>query len=159
MKAKYGVDSMPETAENVAADFKVEPRRPGRVRAAQPAARRRGHAAGRLAEEIVPVTIPAKKGDPVVFKQDEHPRATTLEALAKLKGVVQPGRHVTAGNASGVNDGACAVLLASEAAAANATASRRARASSRAPSAGVAPRIMGFGPAPATRKVLAQGRA
>ena len=113
MKAKYGIDSMPETAENVAVEFKVS-------RADQDAFALRSQqraaaaiAAGRLAEEIVPVTIPAKKGDPVVFRQDEHPRATTLETLAKLKGVVRPDGSVTAGNASGVNDGAAATLLAS----------------------------------------------
>jgi len=155
MKGKYGVDSMPETAENVAADFNVS-------RTDQDAFALRSQerasaaiAAGRLAEEIVPVTIAAKKGDPVVFKQDEHPRATTLESLAKLKGVVKPDGTVTAGNASGVNDGACAVLLASEAAAAKYGLARRARVVASAV-AGVAPRIMGFGPAPATRKLLAK---
>jgi acetyl-CoA acyltransferase len=155
MKAKYGVDSMPETAENVAVDFKVS-------RADQDAFALRSQeraaaaiAAGRLSEEIVPVTIPAKKGDPLVFKQDEHPRATTLEALGKLKGVVKPDGSVTAGNASGVNDGACAVLLASEEAAKRFGLKRRARVVAAA-TAGVAPRIMGFGPAPATRKVLAK---
>jgi 3-oxoadipyl-CoA thiolase len=155
MKGKYGLDSMPETAENVAADFKVS-------RADQDAFALRSQerataaiAAGRLAEEIVPVTIPAKKGDPVVFAQDEHPRATTLEALAKLKGIVKPDGTVTAGNASGVNDGACAVLLASESAAAKYGLTRRARIVASAV-AGVAPRIMGFGPAPATRKLLAR---
>ena len=117
MKARFGVDSMPETAENVAQDFKVS-------RADQDAFALRSQqrtadaiAAGRLAEEIVPVTVPTKKGEAIVFKQDEHPRATTLEALAKLKGVVRPDGSVTAGNASGVNDGACATLLASEEAA------------------------------------------
>jgi 3-oxoadipyl-CoA thiolase len=155
MKAKYGVDSMPETAENVAADFGVS-------RADQDAFALRSQerataaiAAGRLAEEIVPVTIPAKKGDPVVFKQDEHPRATTLDALAKLKSIVKPDGTVTAGNASGVNDGACAVLLASESAAAKYGLTRRARVVASAV-AGVAPRIMGFGPSPATRKLLAK---
>jgi acetyl-CoA acyltransferase len=155
MKAKYGIDSMPETAENVAADFKV-------ARADQDAFALRSQeraaaaiAAGRLAQEIVPVTIPAKKGDPVVFRQDEHPRATTLESLAKLKGVVRPDGTVTAGNASGVNDGACAVLLASEAAAKRHGLTPRARVIATA-TAGVAPRIMGFGPAPATRKALAK---
>ena len=114
MKARFGVDSMPETAENVAQEFKVS-------RADQDAFALRSQqrtaeaiAAGRLAEEIIPVTISAKKGDPIVFRQDEHPRATTLEALAKLKGVVRPDGTVTAGNASGVNDGACATLLASD---------------------------------------------
>jgi 3-oxoadipyl-CoA thiolase len=155
MKAKYGVDSMPETAENVAVDFKVS-------RADQDAFALRSQqraaaaiAAGRLAEEIVPVTIPAKKGDPVVFKQDEHPRATTLETLAKLKGVVRPDGSVTAGNASGVNDGAVATLLASADAAKRFGLTPRARVVAAA-TAGVAPRIMGFGPAPATRKVLAK---
>jgi acetyl-CoA acyltransferase len=153
MKAKYGVDSMPETAENVAVDFKIS-------RADQDAfaLRSQQRAAGaietgRLAEEIVPVTIPQKKGDPVVVAKDEHPRATTMEALAKLKGVVKPEGTVTAGNASGVNDGACAVLLASEAAARKHGLTPKGRVVAAAV-AGVAPRIMGFGPAPAMRKVL-----
>ena len=155
MKAKYGIDSMPETAENVAADFNVS-------RADQDAFAQRSQeraaaaiAGGRLAEEIVPVTIPSKKGEPTVFKQDEHPRATTLEALAKLKGVVKPDGTVTAGNASGVNDGSCAVIVASEEAAHRHGLTPRARVVAAA-TAGVAPRIMGFGPAPATRKVLAK---
>jgi len=155
MKAKYGIDSMPETAENVAVEFRVS-------RADQDAFSLRSQeraaaaiAAGRLNEEIVPVTIPAKKGDPVVFKQDEHPRATTLESLAKLKGVVRPDGSVTAGNASGVNDGAAATLLASADAAKRFGLKPRARVVAAA-TAGVAPRIMGFGPAPATRKVLAK---
>jgi 3-oxoadipyl-CoA thiolase len=157
MKAKYGVDSMPDTAENVAQDFKVS-------RADQDAFALRSQqrtaeaiASGRLAEEIVPVTIAQKKGDPVVFRQDEHPRATTLEALAKLKGVVRPDGTVTAGNASGVNDGACATLLASEEAAKRHGLRPRARIVAAA-AAGVAPRIMGFGPAPAMRKVLEKAR-
>jgi 3-oxoadipyl-CoA thiolase len=155
MKGKYGIDSMPETAENVAAEFNVS-------RADQDAFALRSQeraaaaiAAGRLAREIVPVTIPAKKGNSVVVSQDEHPRATTLEALAGLKGIVRPDGTVTAGNASGVNDGACALLLASEAAAAKYGLTRRARVAGSAV-AGVAPRIMGFGPAPATRKLLAR---
>ncbi|MFO1322897.1 MAG: 3-oxoadipyl-CoA thiolase [Burkholderiales bacterium] len=155
MKAKYGIDSMPETAENVAADFRV-------ARADQDAFALRSQeraaaaiAAGRLADEIVPVTIPAKKGDPVAFGQDEHPRATTLDALARLQGIVRPDGTVTAGNASGVNDGACAVLLASAAAAKRHGLTPRARVIASAV-AGVAPRIMGFGPAPATRKALAR---
>jgi acetyl-CoA acyltransferase len=155
MKGKYGVDSMPETAENVAADFNVS-------RADQDAFALRSQeraaaaiAAGRLAEEIVPVPVPARKGEPVMVEQDEHPRATTLEALARLKGIVKPDGTVTAGNASGVNDGACAVLLASEAAAARYGLARRARVVASAV-AGVPPRIMGFGPAPATRKLLAK---
>jgi acetyl-CoA acyltransferase len=153
MKAKYGVDSMPETAENVAVDFKIS-------RADQDAfaLRSQQRAAGaietgRLAEEIVPVTIPQRKGDPLVVAKDEHPRATTMEALAKLKGVVKPEGTVTAGNASGVNDGACAVLLASEAAARKYGLTPKGRVVAAAV-AGVAPRIMGFGPAPAMRKVL-----
>ncbi|MET0210028.1 MAG: 3-oxoadipyl-CoA thiolase [Burkholderiaceae bacterium] len=157
MKSKYGVDSMPETAENVATDFKVS-------RADQDAFALRSQqraadaiAAGRLAEEIVPVTIPSKKGDPIVFKQDEHPRATTAEALAKLKGVVRPDGTVTAGNASGVNDGACATLLASAEAAKRYGLTPKARIVAAA-TAGVAPRIMGFGPSPAMRKVLAKAK-
>ncbi|HEY4137506.1 MAG TPA: 3-oxoadipyl-CoA thiolase, partial [Casimicrobiaceae bacterium] len=110
--------------------------------------------AGRLAEEIVPVTIPSKKGEPTIFKQDEHPRATSLEALAKLKGVVRPDGTVTAGNASGVNDGACASLIASAQAIERFGLTPKARIVASAV-AGVAPRIMGFGPAPAMRKVLA----
>jgi acetyl-CoA acyltransferase len=154
MKAKYGIDSMPETAENVAAEFNI-------ARADQDAFALRSQqraaaaiAAGRLAEEILPVTLPAKKGDPVVVRNDEHPRATTLEALAKLKGVVRPDGSVTAGNASGVNDGACATLIASEAAAKRHGLTPGARIVASAV-AGVAPRIMGFGPAPAMRRVLA----
>jgi len=157
MKSKYGVDSMPETAENVATDFKVS-------RADQDAFAMRSQeraaaaiADGRLAEEIVTVTVPAKKGDPVVFRQDEHPRATTREALAKLKGVVRPDGSVTAGNASGVNDGACATLLASADAAKRYGLAPKARIVAAA-TAGVAPRIMGFGPSPAMRKVLAKAK-
>jgi len=155
MKAKHGIDSMPETAENVAQEF-------GIARADQDAFALRSQqralaaiAAGRLAEEIAPVTLPAKKGDPVVFAQDEHPRATTLEALARLKGIVRPDGTVTAGNASGVNDGSCATLLASEDAARRHGLTPRARVVAAAV-AGVAPRIMGFGPAPAMRKALAR---
>ena len=157
MKQKYGVDSMPETAENVAEEFKVS-------RADQDAFALRSQeraaaaiTAGRLAEEIAPVTIAQKKGDPVQVSRDEHPRQTTLEALAKLKGVVKPEGTVTAGNASGVNDGACALLLASEAAVKEFGLKPRARVVASA-AAGVAPRIMGFGPAPAMRKVLEKAR-
>jgi acetyl-CoA acetyltransferase family protein len=153
-KAKYGIDSMPETAENVAAEF-------GIARADQDAFALRSQkraagaiSAGRLAEEIVPVTIPSKKGDPVIVDRDEHPRATSLESLAKLKGIVRPDGTVTAGNASGVNDGACATLLACESAASRHGLTPKARVVASAV-AGVAPRIMGFGPAPAMRKVLA----
>ena len=153
MKAKYGVDQMPETAENVAEDFKVSRqdqdayalRSQQRALAAQ--------ADGRLAQEIVPVTIPAKKGDPVVVSKDEHPRETSMEALAKLKPIVKEGGTVTAGNAAGVNDGAAALLIASEEAAKRYGLKPRARILGMA-SAGVPPRIMGFGPAPASRKLM-----
>jgi acetyl-CoA acyltransferase len=155
MKAKYGIDSMPETAENVAAEFKIS-RADQDVFALRSQARTAAAvAAGRLAEEIVPVTIAQKKGDPIVVNRDEHPRETSLEALAKLKGVVRPDGTVTAGNASGVNDGACAVLLASAEAAKKYGLTPRAQVIATA-TAGVAPRIMGFGPAPAMRKVLAK---
>ncbi|MGX5661707.1 3-oxoadipyl-CoA thiolase [Diaphorobacter nitroreducens] len=155
MKAQYGVDSMPETAENVADDFKIEREAQDRMALASQQKAAAAMAAGYLAKEIVNVVIPQKKGDAVVVSQDEHPRATTLEALAKLKGVVREGGTVTAGNASGVNDGACALLLADEAAAQQYNLVPRARVVGMAV-AGVAPRIMGFGPAPAVRKVLVQ---
>ena len=156
MKAKYGIDSMPETAENVADEFKIN-------RADQDAFAVRSqqrwaaaHAAGFFNSEIVPVTIPQKKGDPKIIKDDEHPRPdTTVEALGRLKGVVRPDGSVTAGNASGVNDGACAVLLASAAAVDRFKLKPRAKVLGMA-TAGLAPRIMGFGPSPASRKVLAQ---
>ncbi|MEY3674058.1 MAG: Beta-ketoadipyl-CoA thiolase [Pseudomonadota bacterium] len=154
MKETYGVDSMPETAENVATDYQIE--REAQDRMAYNSQMRAVAAiqAGHLAREICPVTIPQKKGDPVVVDTDEHPRATSLEALAKLKGVVRPDGTVTAGNASGVNDGACALLLASERDAAKQGLTPKARVVGMA-TAGVAPRIMGIGPAPATEKVLA----
>ncbi|HTQ46320.1 MAG TPA: acetyl-CoA C-acyltransferase, partial [Polyangiaceae bacterium] len=155
MKAKYGIDAMPETAENVAEDFKVS-------RADQDAfalrSQRRalsGQASGALAEEIVPVTLPARKGDPLLVAKDEHPRETSMEALAKLKPIVREGGTVTAGNASGVNDGACALIVASEEAAKKNGLTPRARILGMA-SAGVAPRIMGMGPAPASKKLLAR---
>jgi acetyl-CoA acyltransferase len=156
MKAKYGTDAMPETAEIVAEEYKV-------ARADQDAfalrSQQRAAAAikaGRLAEEIVNVSIPQKKGDPVVVSVDEQPRPdSTLEALSKLKGVVKPEGTVTAGNASGVNDGACALLLASEAAVKKFGLTPKARVIAAA-AAGVAPRIMGMGPVPASRKVLAK---
>jgi acetyl-CoA acyltransferase len=155
MKAKYGIDSMPETAENVAQEHSI-------ARADQDAfAHRsqqrygRAHAAKFFDAELTPVSIPQKKGEPINFTADEHPRPdTTLEALAKLKGVVKPEGTVTAGNASGVNDGSCALLLASEDAAAKYGLKLRARVIATA-TAGVAPRVMGIGPVPATRKVLA----
>ena len=157
MKSRYGIDSMPETAENVAQEFHVN-------RADQDAFALRSQqraaaaiASGRMAEEIVPVSVAQRKGDAVSVTTDEHPRATSLEALGKLKGVVRPDGSVTAGNASGVNDGACAVLIASEAAARRHGLRPRARIVAGAV-AGVAPRIMGFGPAPATRTVLVAAR-
>ena len=155
MKQQYGVDSMPETAENVADEFQIEREAQDRMALASQQKAAAAIAAGHLAREIVPFTLPQKKGEPVVVSQDEHPRATTLETLAKLKGVVREGGSVTAGNASGVNDGACALLLASEEAARRHGLTPRARVVGMA-GAGVAPRIMGFGPAPAVRKVLAQ---
>jgi acetyl-CoA acyltransferase len=156
MKAKYGTDSMPETGEIVAEEYHI-------ARADQDAFAFRSQqraaaamAAGRLAEEIVPVSIPQKKGDPILVRVDEHPRPdTTLEALAKLKGVVKPEGTVTAGNASGVNDGACALVLASAEAVKRYNLTPRVRVVASA-AAGVAPRIMGMGPAPATRKLLAR---
>ena len=155
MKAQYGVDSMPETAENVATDYKIE--REAQDLMAYNSQLRAVAAiqAGHLAREIVGVSIPQKKGDAILVDTDEHPRATSLEALAKLKGVVRPDGTVTAGNASGVNDGACALLLADEASAAKNGLTPKARVVGMA-TAGVAPRIMGIGPAPATLKVLAQ---
>jgi 3-oxoadipyl-CoA thiolase len=155
MKAQYGVDSMPETAENVATDYKIEREAQDRMALASQLNAVAAQKAGHLAREIVSVSVPQRKGDPVIVSQDEHPRETSLEALAKLKGVVRPDGTVTAGNASGVNDGACALLLASEASAAKYGLSPRARVVGMA-TAGVAPRIMGFGPTPATLKVLAQ---
>ena len=154
MKQQYGVDSMPETAENVADDFKIEREAQDRMALASQQKAAAAIAAGYLAKEIVSVSIAQKKGDAIVVSQDEHPRATTIEALAKLKGVVRPDGTVTAGNASGVNDGACALLLANEEAARQYNLVPRARVVGMAV-AGVAPRIMGFGPAPAVRKVLA----
>ena len=153
MKALYGVDSMPETAENVAAEFGIEREAQDRFALASQLKAVAAQTSGFFDAEITPVAIPQKKGDPVVVGRDEHPRETSLEALAKLKGVVRPDGTVTAGNASGVNDGSCALILAGEAAAAKHGLVPRARVVAMAV-AGVAPRIMGFGPAPATRKVL-----
>jgi acetyl-CoA acyltransferase len=155
MKAKYGIDSMPETAENVAQEHGIA--RPDQDAFALRSQQRyaRAHSAKFFEAELTPVPIPQKKGDPVSFTADEHPRPdTTLEALAKLKGVVKPEGTVTAGNASGVNDGSCALLLASEDAAAKYGLKLRARVIATA-TAGVPPRVMGIGPVPATRKVLA----
>ena len=153
MKERYGVDSMPETAENVATDFKIERAAQDRMALASQQKAVAAQLAGCFDAEITPVSIAQKKGDPVIVSKDEHPRETSLEALAKLGGVVRPDGTVTAGNASGVNDGCCALLLASESAAARHGLTPRARVLGMA-TAGVAPRIMGFGPAPATRKVL-----
>ena len=154
MKELYGVDSMPETAENVAADFKIEREAQDRMALRSQLNAVKAQREGHLAREIIPVSIAQKKGDPIIVSLDEHPRETSLESLGRLKGVVRPEGSVTAGNASGVNDGACALLLASEAAAARHGLTPRARVVAMA-TAGLAPRIMGFGPAPATRKVLA----
>jgi 3-oxoadipyl-CoA thiolase len=153
MKEMYGVDSMPETAENVATDYKIEREAQDRMALRSQLNAVKAQQAGYLATEITPVTIPQKKGDAIVVDTDEHPRATSLEALAKLKGVVRPDGTVTAGNSSGVNDGACALILANEAAAQRHGLTPRARVVGMA-TAGLAPRIMGMGPAPATRKVL-----
>ena len=154
MKSMYGVDAMPETAENVATDYKIEREAQDRMALASQMKAVAAQKAGILAQEITPVTIPQKKGDAVLVDKDEHPRETSLEALAKLKGVVRSDGTVTAGNASGVNDGACAILLADEAHAAKHGLTPRARVVGMA-TAGVPPRIMGIGPAPATEKVLA----
>jgi acetyl-CoA acyltransferase len=154
MKAQYGVDAMPETAENVATDFKIEREAQDRMALASQQKAVAAQKAGFFDAEIVPVSVPQKKGEALLVDRDEHPRDTTLEALAKLKGVVRPDGSVTAGNASGVNDGACALLLADEAAAARHGLTPRARVVGMA-TAGVPPRIMGMGPAPATRRVLA----
>ncbi len=154
MKAQYGVDSMPETAEIVAVEFGIERDAQDRMALASQLRAVAAQQAGHLAREITPVSVPQKKGDALVVDTDEHPRITSLEALAKLKGVVRPDGTVTAGNASGVNDGACALLLADEATAAKQGLTPRARVVGMA-TAGVAPRVMGIGPAPATQKVLA----
>ena len=154
MLQMHGVDSMPETAENVAVDFKIEREAQDRMAMNSQLRAVAAQQAGHLAREIIGVRIPQKKGDALLVDQDEHPRATSLEALARLKGVVRPDGSVTAGNASGVNDGACALLLADEASAAKNGLTPRARVVGMA-TAGVAPRIMGIGPAPATQKVLA----
>ncbi|NVM74397.1 acetyl-CoA C-acetyltransferase [Duganella sp. SG902] len=155
LKEVYGTETMPETAENVAADYGVS--RADQDAFALASQRKTAAAieAGVFKQEIVPVTLPVKKGDPVVFAQDEHPRATTTEALAKLKGVVRPEGTVTAGNASGINDGACAVLVASGEAAKQHGLKPLARIVGMA-TAGVAPRVMGIGPVPAVQKLLRQ---
>lgn len=153
MKKAYGVDSMPETAENVADDFKISRADQDQMALRSQSKAAASQASGRFAKEITPVTIPQKKGDPIVVDKDEHPRATTIEALAKLKPIVRPDGTVTAGNASGVNDGACALLLASEEAVKKYQLKPRAKILGMA-TAGVPPRIMGIGPAPASKKIL-----
>jgi acetyl-CoA acyltransferase len=155
MKQRYGTDAMPETAENVALDYKISREDQDRFALRSQQKTACAMREGLFADEIVPVPVPQKKGDPLSFTQDEHPRETSLEALAKLKGVVHPEGSVTAGNASGVNDGACALLLASAQAASQHGLKPRARIVGMA-SAGVAPRVMGIGPAPATRKLMRQ---
>ncbi|MDE2046932.1 MAG: 3-oxoadipyl-CoA thiolase [Betaproteobacteria bacterium] len=154
MKAQYGVDSMPETAENVAKEFNISRADQDRFALASQRKAVAAQQAGVFKAEITPVSVPQKKGDAIVVDKDEHPRETSLEALARLKGVVTPEGSVTAGNASGVNDGACALLMASEAGAQRHGLTPRARVLGMA-TAGVPPRIMGIGPAPATQKVLA----
>jgi len=156
LKTRYGVDSMPETAENVAEEFRVNRQDQDAFAFRTQQRWARAHAAGFFKCEVMPVPIPQPKGDPKIFDTDEHPRPdTTLEGLAKLKPIVKPDGTVTAGNASGINDGACALLIASEAAAKKYRLTPRARIVATAV-VGVAPRIMGFAPAPATRKILAK---
>jgi 3-oxoadipyl-CoA thiolase len=154
MKEQYGVDSMPETAENVAADYRIDRAAQDRMALASQLKAVAAQQRGFFDAEITPVTIPQKKGEAIVVAKDEHPRETSLEALAKLKPIVKPDGTVTAGNASGVNDGSCALLIADEATAAKNGLTPRARIVGMA-TAGVAPRVMGIGPAPATQKVLA----
>ena len=154
MKEKYGIDAMPETAENVATDYRISREDQDKMALRSQLNAVAAQQAGYFNAEITPVSIAQRKGEPLVVSQDEHPRATSMESLAKLKGVVRADGSVTAGNASGVNDGACALLLADEATAAKNGLTPRARVVGMA-TAGVAPRIMGIGPAPATQKVLA----
>lgn len=153
MKAQHGVDSMPETAENVAEDFRISRADQDLFAFTSQQRTAKAQAAGIFNDEIIPVTIPQKKGDPTIFSKDEHPRLTTLETLASLKSIVKQGGSVTAGNASGVNDGACALLMASESGIKQHSLTPKARVIAVA-AAGVAPRIMGFGPSPAVKKVL-----
>ncbi|MDB5524136.1 MAG: Acetyl-CoA acetyltransferase [Rhizobium sp.] len=155
MKKQYGVDSMPETGENVADDFNISRADQDAFAVRSQAKAAAAQANGRLAREITPVTIPQRKGDPIVVDRDEHPRATNMDALGKLKPIVRADGTVTAGNASGVNDGAAALIIASEAAAKKHGLTPIARILGGA-TAGVLPRIMGIGPAPATKKLLAR---
>jgi acetyl-CoA C-acetyltransferase len=154
MKSQYGVDSMPETAENVAVEFGIGREAQDRFALASQEKAAAAIARGFFSGEIIPVSVPQRRGEPETVNRDEHPRETSLESLARLKSIVRADGSVTAGNASGVNDGACALLLAGEAAAARHNLTPRVRVLGMA-TAGVAPRIMGFGPAPASRKVLA----
>jgi 3-oxoadipyl-CoA thiolase len=154
MKEMYGVDSMPETAENVATDYGIEREAQDRMALASQLKAIAAQKAGFFDDEITPVSIAQKKGEAIVVSKDEHPRETSLEALGRLKGVVRPNGTVTAGNSSGINDGACALLLADETSAARHSLTPRARVVGMA-TAGVAPRVMGIGPAPATQKVIA----
>ncbi|OWT53457.1 3-oxoadipyl-CoA thiolase [Candidimonas nitroreducens] len=153
LKAEYGIDSMPETAENVADQFQVSRKDQDAFALASQLKAAAAQKAGVFRDEIIPVEIPQKKGDPLVVDTDEHPRETSLEALARLKPIVRPDGTITAGNASGVNDGACGLLVASESMAGTLGLTPRARVVAMA-TAGVEPRIMGIGPAPASRKVL-----
>lgn len=155
MQAQYGVETMPQTAENVATEFRISREDQDLFAVASQNKAAVAQRNGIFAQEITPVIIPQKKGEPVTVVHDEHPRATSIETLAKLKGVVRPDGSVTAGNASGINDGACALLLASEAAARRHGLTPRARIVGMA-TAGVAPRLMGIGPAPASQKLLQQ---
>ncbi len=157
MKALYGIDSMPETAENVAQDYKVARIDQDKFAVRSQERASKAQANGRLAKEIVAVTIPQHKGDPIVVDKDEHPRATSVEQLAKLKPIVREGGTITAGNASGVNDGAAALLIASAKAVAKYNLNPIARVVGGAV-AGVPPRVMGIGPAPATQKLLARNK-
>jgi 3-oxoadipyl-CoA thiolase len=154
MKEKYGIDSMPETAENVASEYKIDRGAQDRMALASQLKAVAGQQSGFFKSEITPVAIAQKKGEPIIVDTDEHPRETSMDALAKLKPIVRPDGTITAGNASGVNDGACALLLADEASAAKHGLTPKARVVGMA-TAGVAPRVMGIGPAPATQKVLA----
>jgi acetyl-CoA acyltransferase len=155
MKALYGVDAMPETAENVAVDYQISRADQDLFAVASQNKAAAAQASGVLADEIVAVVIAQKKGDPITVMHDEHPRATSIDALARLKGVVKPDGSITAGNASGVNDGACALLLADEESAQRFGLTPKARVIGMA-TAGVAPRVMGIGPVPAVQKLLAQ---
>ena len=155
MKAKYGIDSMPETAENVADDYKVSREDQDKFALRSQTKALAAQQNGRLAKEITPVVIPQAKGEAITVEKDEHPRATTIESLAKLKPIVRPNGTITAGNASGVNDGACAILVASGEMVKKFGLTPLARIKGAA-AAGVAPRVMGIGPVPAVRKLLAR---